>query len=111
MFYELRIYDIVPGRMKVATDRIANHAVRYWKKYGITAVLFTEPVFGESPRLVYLLKWETLAEREAKWDPFVSDPEWLGIKNESEKDGPVVARITNMMLKEIPAVATLMHQP
>lgn len=111
MYYELRIYDIAPGKMKPAIDRIANHGARYWKKHGINAVLFGEPIIGEAPKLVYLLKWESLAERDEKWDPFVSDPEWVAIKNETEKDGPIVVKITNMILKEVPSIATMMHQP
>lgn len=110
MYYELRIYDIAPGKMKPAIDRIANHAVQYWKEYGIKSILFGEPVIGKSNQLVYVLEWETLAERDEKWDPFVTDPGWVAVKNETEKDGPIVIKATNMILREIPSIATLLHE-
>src|SRR5262249_42348738 len=47
----------------------------------------------------YLLAWESLAERETKWNKFASDPEWLAKRAESERDGPIVASIKNMFLQ------------
>lgn len=110
MYYELRIYEIAPGRMQPAVDRIANHAVEYWRKYGLRPLLYAEPIIGQSNQLVCLFKWESLTEREAKWDPFVTDPEWLEVKNDSEKSGPIVVKATNVILREIPSIPTLMHQ-
>ncbi|HVL58263.1 MAG TPA: NIPSNAP family protein, partial [Burkholderiaceae bacterium] len=48
--------------------------------------------------LYYLLEWQDLAERERKWNGFMSDPEWMSARAESEKNGPIVARITNCIL-------------
>jgi hypothetical protein len=109
MYYELRIYEIVPGRMKAAVNRIAEHAAEYWKKYGLRPLLYAEPIIGQSNQLVCMFEWESLAEREAKWDHFVVDPGWLAVKNESEKDGPIVANATNMILQDIPTIPTLRH--
>jgi hypothetical protein len=57
-------------------------------------------MIGESSeQLTYLLAWESLAEREQKWGAFVSDPEWLAVKAETEKDGPIVADVANSILQ------------
>ena len=48
--------------------------------------------------LYYILEWESLADREAKWNAFVTDPEWMAIRGETEKDGQLVSHITNLML-------------
>jgi hypothetical protein len=57
-------------------------------------------MIGESNHeLTYLLAWESLAERERKWSAFVSDPEWAAARDESEKDGPIVATIANSILQ------------
>jgi hypothetical protein len=37
--------------------------------------------------LYYLLRWESLAEREKKWSAFAADPEWLEARARTEKDG------------------------
>ena len=35
------------------------------------------PLVGESSQtLYYFLQWESLAERERKWNAFQADPEW-----------------------------------
>ena len=43
-----------------------------------------------------------LAEREAKWNAFVVDPEWLAVRAATEKDGPIVASIANSFLEPTP---------
>ena len=54
---------------------------------------------GGNQHLDYLLAWESLAEREAKWNKFVNDPEWVSKRAESEQDGPIIASIKNMFLQ------------
>jgi hypothetical protein len=51
-----------------------------------------------SSELTYILAWNSLADREVKWAAFQSDPEWLRVRDESEKDGPIVMRINNQLL-------------
>src|SRR3546814_4732869 len=49
--------------------------------------------------LYYLLAWDSLAEREAKWNAFAADPEWLEKRAETEKDGAIVASVSNQFLQ------------
>jgi len=109
MFYELRIYEAVPGRMKNVVDRFTNVTVGYFKKHGIKAALFLEPVIGTSNQLVYLVEWNSLAERETKWEAFAADPGWIAARAESEKDGPIVARFTNTILQEVPSIMSVVR--
>ena len=44
------------------------------------------------------LKWESLAEREAKMTKFGADPEWLSARAKTEENGPIVASISNQFL-------------
>jgi hypothetical protein len=99
MLYELRVYDIPAGRMKDINDRFANHTTRIWKRHGIRPVAFWENVIGPSNILTYVLVWESLAEREKKWDAFQSDPEWLKVAAETTKNGPIVLRATNTIMR------------
>lgn len=48
--------------------------------------------------LTYMLAWESLADREQKWNAFASDPEWIQAKAESEKDGPINAKVASSFL-------------
>ena len=57
-------------------------------------------MIGESNQdLTYMLAWESLAEREAKWTAFQSDPEWIEKRAGTERDGQIVANITSSILQ------------
>lgn len=99
MIYELRIYDCLPGRLPALLKRFNDHTLALWDKHGIRQSGFFTTLVGESnQRLTYLLAWESLAERETKWNAFATDPEWLKARNESERDGQIVANISNELL-------------
>ncbi|MHB0870175.1 MAG: NIPSNAP family protein [Chloroflexota bacterium] len=104
MLYELRVYEIAPGRMPAIVNRFANITLEFFKKHGVKPVLFLEPVLGVSNQLTYLLQWESLAERESCWDAFQSDPGWIAARAETEKDGAIVLRFTNTLLRESPSI-------
>jgi NIPSNAP len=100
MIYELRIYRAAPGRMPALLNRFQSTTLRLWEKHGIRQAGFWTTVIGESNHdLTYLLAWESLAEREQKWNAFQSDPEWIAARNDSEKDGPIVATLANSILQ------------
>jgi NIPSNAP len=99
MIYELRIYRTLPGRLPNLLARFQNHTLRIWEKHGIRQAGFWTTMIGESNNeLTYLVAWESLAERETKWAAFMADPEWLAARNESEKDGPIVATLSSQIL-------------
>jgi hypothetical protein len=99
MIYELRVYRTLPGRMPNLLARFNDHTLRIWAKYGIQQAGFWTTLVGESAYdLTYMLAWESLADREAKWAAFQVDAEWLAARAESEKDGPINANITNQFL-------------
>ena len=100
MIYEMRVYRVVPGRMPALLNRFVNTTLDLWKTRGIKQVGFWTTLVGESNmELTYMLAWESLAEREQKWNAFMADPEWISKRAESEKDGPIVANITNTILQ------------
>ena len=103
MIYELRIYTATPGRLPDILARFRDHTLKIWERYGIRQAGFWTTLVGpNSNRLTYLLAWESLAEREAKWNAFIVDPEWLAVRAATEKDGPIVASIANSFLEPTP---------
>jgi NIPSNAP protein len=100
MIYELRVYHVLPNRMPALLNRFQNVTVNIWQKHGIRQAGFFTTAIGDSNNdLTYMLAWESLAEREQKWSAFVSDPEWIAARNESEMDGPIVGSIANSILQ------------
>jgi hypothetical protein len=100
MIYELRVYHCVPGRLPALLNRFETKTFPIWVKHGIRQAGFWTTVVGESNQnLYYFLQWDSLAEREKKMAAFQTDPEWLAVRAESERDGQLVASITNTILQ------------
>ena len=48
--------------------------------------------------LIYVLQWDSLADRERKWHAFATDPEWLSARAETEKNGPLISHFSNSIM-------------
>ena len=100
MIYELRIYRCLPGRLPNLLKRFNDHTLKLWDRHGIRQAGFWTTVIGESNNdLTYLVAWESMAERETKWSKFQSDPDWIAARNDSEKDGPILANVSSQFLQ------------
>jgi PAS domain-containing protein len=100
MIYELRIYRAMPGRMPALLNRFQTRTLAIWNRFGIRQVGFWTTLVGPSHLdLVYLLAWESMAERERVWNAFAADPEWLSALAESERDGIIVENVDNRLLR------------
>ena len=102
MLYEWRIYEIPAGKMQNINNRFANVTLKFFEKHGIKVIGFWEAVVGTNNTLYYMIAFNNLAHREKAWDAFASDPAWLKARTESEKDGPIVLRVHNTILKPTP---------
>jgi hypothetical protein len=99
MIYEQRIYRALPGRLPRLLQRFEADTLPLWEKHGLRPVGFFTTLVGESSNdLTYLLAWESMAERETKWNAFQADPDWKAKRTESEKDGPLLANIASAIL-------------
>jgi hypothetical protein len=99
MIVEMRVYHCAPGRLPALNERFNNITLGFFKKYGIEPIGFWTTVAGPSNQaLTYLLKWESLAEREQKWNAFQADPEWVAKRNATEAEKIIVERVENQFL-------------
>ncbi len=99
MLYELRIYDCCPGRLPALLNRFQNTTLKIWERHGIKQAGFWTTLIGQSNhQLIYLLQWDSLADREKKWTAFGADPEWLEKRAASEKDAPIVANVSSQII-------------
>ena len=100
MLYEMRVYHCIPGRLPALLNRFETRTLAIWQKHGIRQAGFFTTVVGESnQQLVYFLAWESLAERERVWGIFLADPAWIKARDDSEKDGPILANIKSSFLR------------
>ena len=102
MIYELRIYHIMPGKMPDINKRFNDVTMRLFQKHGMHVIGFWQTAVGESDELTYILAFEDMNDRTRKWDAFQADPEWQQARVQSEANGPLIARVTNKILRPTP---------
>ena len=99
MIYELRVYTAMPGRLPDVLARFRDHTVDIWNRMGIRQLGYWTTAIGpDSNVLTYMLVWDSMADREAKWAKFVADPEWVRVRTTSEASGPIVAKMDSSFL-------------
>ncbi len=99
MLYELRIYDCCPGRLPALLDRFNTITLGIWERHNIKQAGFWTTVIGENNhQLIYLLQWQSLADREQKWAAFQSDPEWIEKRAATEAEMPIVANVSSQII-------------
>lgn len=99
MLHELRVYHCTPGRLPDLLRRFETITLKLWEKHGIRQAGFWTVLVGDSNHdLYYLLEWDSLAEREQRWNAFASDPEWLAKRAETERNGALITHLSNTIL-------------
>jgi len=98
---ELRTYYANPGKLEDIHKRFREHTMSIFAKHGMTVVGFWGPSLkkdGSESKLVYLLSFKDMAERNAKWKEFATDPEWQKVSKESEANGKLLEKIDSVFL-------------
>lgn len=103
MIFEMRTYTATPGKLPLLIERFAKVTLAIFERHGIEYDHFWTTLIGDSNhKLVYILKWKSLAEREEKWGAFQTDPEWVQKRTESELNGAIVQNIENTIYTPAP---------
>lgn len=99
--YELRTYTTLEGRLPNLNARFKNHTMKLFEKHGMKNVMYWTPTDEKTANntLIYVL-WHASPEAAKKsWDGFRADPEWHKARDESEKDGKIVAKVESVYMK------------
>ena len=79
MYYEYRRYEVAPGMAKALDDRFRDHTIDLMLGHGFHFMGLWQPETGSMNARHYLLRWESLAEREQAVDAMDNDPCWREI--------------------------------
>ena len=93
-FFEMRTYHANPGKMQALHARFRDHTIKLFEKHGMTVVGFWKPLEqkeGEE-KLVYILAFPSKDAADKSWKEFQDDPDWQKARDESEKDGKLLAK-------------------
>lgn len=96
--FELRTYIAAPGKLDRLHKRFRDHVQALFVKHGMTPVAFWAPI-DQPNTLVYVLAFPSIEAKDKAWAEFGKDPEWVKVRNESEPDGSLVAKIDRMFMK------------
>ena len=100
VIYELRTYEAAPGKMRALGARFRDHTMGLFERHEMQVVGFwTYAHGGWSDRTVYMMAFDDMADRDAKWAAFAADEEWQRARAESEHDGPLTSRIRSDILR------------
>lgn len=99
--FELRTYE--SHSIKAAKKKIEmfneGGEIKIFLKTGFQPVFYGETLIGpRMPNLTYMLVFDDLADRDAKWKVFGGDPDWKELRSKPEyKD--TVSNITDIILR------------
>ena len=104
--FELRRYESPTesaGQKKIEMFNAAGE-IDIFKKVGARPVFFGEAFIGQDrPNLTYMLTFDDLADHDARWKAFGSDPEWKKISSQPEySDARLISKITRIFLTPAP---------
>jgi hypothetical protein len=102
MLYELRIYEVHPGRMQAMHDRFPNFTLRIFSRLDMKVTEFWVDTDEGHNRLYYVMEFASREDRDAKFETFKNDPEWQKVKRETELDGPITEKVESVFLKQAP---------
>ncbi|RXK49901.1 NIPSNAP family protein [Aquirufa rosea] len=99
--FELRTYTATPNNIENVLTRFRNHTTKLFKKHGMTNIAYFKTIEKDpsvQPKLVYVLAHESEAAGKASFDAFRKDPNWIKVRDESEKNGKIVEKVESMYM-------------
>lgn len=100
--YEHRRYEILPNKMELTRRYVRECSRPAFARNGFRLVGGPwEVIAGTTNTLIYVLEWDDLGTREAAWDAFYSDPEYLRVRGEIMAEGELAARAHVQFLRPV----------
>jgi hypothetical protein len=101
--FEMRTYHANPGKLEALHARFREHTTKIFEKHGMTNVGYWIPIDHQTGAptgntLIYILAYPSLEARKQAWDEFGKDPEWIAVRDASEKDGKLVEKVDSVFL-------------
>ncbi len=97
-YFEMRIYYCEPGKLPDLLNRFRNHTTKLFERHGMTNIGYWTPNQNDKNALYYVLAYPSKEARDASWKAFGADPEWKTVREESEKNGKIVAKVESIFM-------------
>lgn len=111
-FFELRLYSIAPGRLDDMAARFREDLSTLFPKHGIHPLAgFTASSGAGMPKFVYIMPWDSLAQRSQALAGFAGDPAWAEVRDRTNGPSELVERYDIYFLKAmLPVEPVPQHQ-
>jgi hypothetical protein len=99
--FQLRTYESPNTRdHRIKVEMFNSGEFEIFEKAGFWNVFFGDTLVGARlPNLTYMLSFPDMADLNAKWKAFSSDPDWKKLSGSSKFNfEPIVSNITNLIL-------------
>ena len=96
--FELRIYTAAEGKLDAIHKRTKDAGIKLLEKHGMTVLGVWSPVDPKDARFFLLLAHKDKAARDESFKAFGADADWVKVRDESEKDGKLVAKAEVLFL-------------
>jgi hypothetical protein len=94
--FEIRTYTAAPGKFDALHKRFRDHTVRLFTKHVGYWTPADAPLSENT--LIYVLAHQNREAAKKSWAGFRSDPEWLKVRDESQKDGSLTTKVESVFL-------------
>jgi hypothetical protein len=99
--FEMRTYFAAPGKLQALHARFRNHTNKLFVKHGMQLVGYWVPQDKNKAyenKLVYILGFPSREARDKAFKEFGMDPNWIKVRDESEKDGKLVEKVESVFM-------------
>ena len=98
--FEMRTYTAMPDKLPNLLARFRNHTLKLFKKHGMENIAYftTLPKDGSPRKLLYFLAHKSEAAGKASFDAFRLDPNWIQVRDASEKEGKIVEKVESIYM-------------
>jgi len=98
--FEMRTYTAAPDKLPNVLARFRDHTTKLFKKHGMDNIAYftTIPKDGSQSKLLYFIAHKSESDGKSSFDAFRKDPNWIKVKEESEKDGKIVEKTESIYM-------------
>jgi hypothetical protein len=99
--FELRTYTAPEGKLDDLVARFRNDTLRIFEKHGMENVGYWLPTDApaSSNMLIYILAHDSRDAATKSWAAFRDDPEWKGVAERTQANGPIVSKVESVFLE------------
>ena len=97
---ELRKYTTNAGKQDALLQRMRQGETQLFEKHGMKGVFYSVPADAPDSQntFIYVLSHESREAAKKSWDDFRNDAAWKSLREKSEANGPLVAKVESIFV-------------